>query len=1053
MTAAVPQQTPHRHRNISFAVTVFCCIAFFSSAASAAISWKRVGTVTTLTNNQMCYTDGTNVVCDSSAPTLLGGSVGIGTTSPYETLTVGGLATTGKAVINNASGQGAFTDTNSMFGLTSASDTYTQMEFWQSGQASALIGHKPDDPNFYITNNYSSVGLGSAAYSITLTKTGNVGIGTTSPATLLHVNGVETVGLNGGTGGQITFNGATSGSVALQVAAAAGAGTAFQLPATNGTNTYVLQTNGSGVTSWVAGVSSFTGLTTGDLCTATSGTAIACASTLSGDVTSAGGTATVTTVAKIQGTTVSGTTGTTNVVFSASPTLTGTITAANLTLSGTDTNSFGASYSTTGTHADVALNTASAFRYTGAGLGTIQGILAGASGQVLSLHNDSASTLTLSNLSGSEATAANQIITGTGTDIVLPANSAVTLQYDATANGASGAWRATGSSNAANTSLSGLTAATTTNTIDNTTLAQTWTWNTLTTQNALTLSSTGETSGSLLTLTGANTGVTGPVLNVSTTSTGGGTAVKGVASGATGTNYGVYGSSGSSTGSGGYFTNTGTGYALITGTGNVGIGTTSPGYTLDVNGTANFRSSIIQSGGYALLGNYNSGGTYPSLGASLAIGNNFSTGNAELNIWNTVNPSTFVNTGIRFMQQTGTSSYTDIMFLKNNGNVGIGTTSPTSLLHTYEAAAKTATYTSALIDALDTSSTASVNKVGMDIESTGTWNGTNAVNTGLIVNATGGTTNYAATFSGGNVGIGTTNPVGALTVNSTSLNSLSVGVNSDAAHAVAQISKSLSVVASSASNSSIVGAVAFDYYNAGVSPSWSGALLTYNGTSVAGSTYGVTTANTGQLIFQNVSNAVIATNGGTDIYISPNNAVSTVFKASGSVGIGTTSPRGLLDVTSGSSNTGTTVGAVSITAPNLAISSSYGTLTLQSNDTEAADMGGSIALGARYGSSPISGATNFAIIKAGKTNGTLDDYSGYLSFSTRLTGGSNLERMRIDNNGNVGIGTTSPATGMKVDINGPVKVAGTGSEACTASTVGAMRYNATGNYLEICSYP
>lgn len=41
------------------------------------------------------------------------------------------------------------------------------------------------------------------------------------------------------------------------------------------------------------------------------------------------------TVAKIQGTAVSGTTGSTNVVFSASPTLTGTLTAANITASGT----------------------------------------------------------------------------------------------------------------------------------------------------------------------------------------------------------------------------------------------------------------------------------------------------------------------------------------------------------------------------------------------------------------------------------------------------------------------------------------------------------------------------------------------------------------------------------------------------------------------------------------------------------------------------------------------------------------------------------------------
>ncbi|MFA4995437.1 MAG: hypothetical protein WC521_09085, partial [Bdellovibrionales bacterium] len=86
-----------------------------------------------------------------------------------------------------------------------------------------------------------------------IVASGNVGIGTTAPATLLHVNGVQTIGLNGGTGGQITFNGATSGSVALKVAAAAGTGTVFQLPANNGTNGYLLQTDGNGVTSWVAG--------------------------------------------------------------------------------------------------------------------------------------------------------------------------------------------------------------------------------------------------------------------------------------------------------------------------------------------------------------------------------------------------------------------------------------------------------------------------------------------------------------------------------------------------------------------------------------------------------------------------------------------------------------------------------------------------------------------------------------------------------------------------------------------------------------------------------
>jgi len=75
-------------------------------------------------------------------------------------------------------------------------------------------------------------------------------------------------------------------------------------------------------------------LTGGDLCMATSGTNISCSYSLSGDVTSSAGTAAATTVAAIRGVTVSGTTGTGNVVFSAAPTLTGTVTLSGLTTAG-----------------------------------------------------------------------------------------------------------------------------------------------------------------------------------------------------------------------------------------------------------------------------------------------------------------------------------------------------------------------------------------------------------------------------------------------------------------------------------------------------------------------------------------------------------------------------------------------------------------------------------------------------------------------------------------------------------------------------------------------
>ena len=115
----------------------------------------------------------------------------------------------------------------------------------------------------------------------------------------------------------------------------------------------------------------------------------------------------------------------------------------------------------------------------------------------------------------------------------------------------------------------------------------------------------------------------------------------------------------------------------------------------------------------------------------------------------------------------------------------------------------------------------------------------------------------------------------------------------------------------------------------------------------------------------------------------------------GNVGIGTTSPAGTLDVEGG---------------------------------TAASGNGTSVKVYAQNGQA--SGNTNGGniVLMPGTANGT-------------------------GTAGAVGIGSASPATGMKADIAGPVKVAGTGSEPCTASQVGAIRYNPSGNYFELCSYP
>ncbi len=107
-------------------------------------------------------------------------------------------------------------------------------------------------------------------------------------------------------------------------------GVASALPI--GTSGYVLTVSG-GVPTWAlspGGVSSVNGNT--------GAVTVNAINQLTGDVTTsaaAGSQSESSTVAKIQGTTVSGVTGTTNVVFSASPTLTGTALFTNLTGTGT----------------------------------------------------------------------------------------------------------------------------------------------------------------------------------------------------------------------------------------------------------------------------------------------------------------------------------------------------------------------------------------------------------------------------------------------------------------------------------------------------------------------------------------------------------------------------------------------------------------------------------------------------------------------------------------------------------------------------------------------
>ena len=442
--------------------------------------------------------------------------------------------------------------------------------------------------------------------------------------------------------------------------------------------------------------------------------------------------------------------------------------------------------------------------------------------------------------------------------------------------------------------------------------------------------------------------------------------------------------------------------------GNVGIGTTSPGFKLEVVGNAKVSSNfyignvdavttatevlvrqsdrvrgitpanlINASGGPYLP--LTAGSSYPLTDSLFIRGND--KGLVVQNAASTTNvtvgavSSSAVSTGLITLRHLGV---TKIVLNANDnsyftGNVGIGVTGPGDKLSI-----------AGSLSTLHTGYTTKALRVTMNSNDTllSLYARADQSNQQVLLR-----TNGNSYFNGGNVGIGTTSPSELLHLESTEPLIRLDDTNSGLHYIFGQDGDGFKFT----TNNPTYGKYTFDS-NVGIGTTAPTAKLQVSGKSFF--TNDLFTLQNKGIFFNGLddfSSGIAGIDSGTSVRIFAGGSEKVRVKSTGNVGIGTDDPSHLLQL-SGSGNV-----ALAIT----------------------------------------SGTTNTAIINFGDSS---NDDAGIIAYTNDAGGSDHMaftvatsERMRISANGNVGIGTTGP--NEKLEVNGNIKLSSTAGQTATPSYI------------------